>query len=219
MATTRAKRKAREAKEGLYRQLVLEAAGRVFSRKGYDDARIGEVAEESGISLQTLYSVFPGKAAIYHAIHESGDEELHRRAVESSQGIADPVASMLAGLRATTLYFLEHPDFLRMRLHGGFAWGAEEIAAGSLGRTEARRAALEMLRAACQRCMDEGLFVDRDPGLMARMMVAMQQVELAHWLEGDMQSDPEEVSRDIEEQVERAFRVPAGCASNEAAGG
>jgi AcrR family transcriptional regulator len=206
VAAKGAKKKAKRAKEGLYRQLVLDAAQSVFAEKGYDDAKIGEIAEESGISLQTLYSVFPGKANIYQAIQESGDRELHDRALESSQQFSDPLGTMLAGLRATTLYFLENPDFLRLRLLGGFTWGAEASAAGSRGRTEAWRAALDMLRVSCTRCIDAGIFIDRDPMLLARMVVSLQQVELAHWLEGGMTTEPESVADELEEQVERAFR-------------
>jgi len=205
-ARQKARAAAREAKEELYRQLVLDAAQRVFAEKGYDDAKMGEIAEASGISLQTLYSVFPGKAGVYHAIHETGDRELHERVAESARGLTDPLAALLAGLRATTRYFLEHPDFLRMRLHGGFTWGTEASAAGHRGRTESWRAALAMLRAACRRCIDAGILVDRDPRLMARMMVAMQQVELAWWLEGGMRGDVDQVVHDVERQVERAFR-------------
>ncbi len=206
-----AKGKARKAKEDLYRQLILEAAQRVFAEKGYDDAKIGEIAEESGVSGQTLYSVFSGKAAIYEAIQMAGDEELHRRAIEWSQAIQAPLPAMLAGLRATTVYFLEQPDFLKLRLHGGFTWGTEAMAAGSRGRTQAWRLAVERLRATCQRCIEEGVFVDRDPGLIARTIVSMQQVELAHWLEGDMATDPEVVAEDLEQQVVRAFRMPAAA--------
>jgi hypothetical protein len=36
----------------------------------------------------------------------------------------------------------------------------------------------------------------------------MQQVELAHWLEGGMTGDPEQLATDLEEQVERAFCRP-----------
>ncbi|MCP5043373.1 MAG: hypothetical protein GY944_20290, partial [bacterium] len=118
---------------------------------------------------------------------------------------------MLAGLRATTVYFLEQPDFLKLRLHGGFTWGTEAMAAGSRGRTQAWRLAVERLRATCQRCIEEGVFVDRDPGLIARTIVSMQQVELAHWLEGDMATDPEVVAEDLEQQVVRAFRMPAAA--------
>lgn len=202
-----AKGKARRAKEELYRQLIVEAAQSVFANKGYDTAKIGEIAEMSGVSLQTLYSVFPGKAAIYQAIQEAGDQELHRRAVEWSQAIPDPLPAMLAGLSATTMYFLEHPDFLRLRLHGGFTWGAEPIAAGSQERTESWRLALERLRAACARCIETNVFIDRDPNLIARTVVSMQQVELAHWLEGGMVRDPAQVSADLERQVTRAFHV------------
>lgn len=202
-----AKGKARRAKEDLYRQLILDAAQSLFADKGYDAAKIGEIAELSGVSLQTLYSVFPGKAAIYQAIQEAGDQELHRGAVEWSQSIPEPLPAMLAGLRATTIYFLEHPDFLKLRLHGGFTWGAEPTEAGSQGRTESWRLALERLRAACQRCIESGVFIDRDPSLIARMVVSMQQVELAHWLEADMAADPERVADDLEEQVTRAFRT------------
>ena len=207
LAARGAKRKAKRAKEDLYRQLILDAAESVFARKGYDATKIGEIAQESGVSLQTLYSVFPGKLAIYEAVHASGDEELHRRAIESSQGETDPLAALLAGLRAATLFFLDHPDFLRLRLHGGFTWGTEAVAAGSRRRSRAWRAALEMVRLSCQRCIEAGIFVDRDPSLLARMVVSIQQVELAHWLEGGMCDDPEVVANAIEDQIERAFRL------------
>lgn len=208
MAVNGAKGKARKAKEELYRQLILDAAAELFAEKGYDDVKIGEIAEGSGVSPQTLYSVFPGKADIYRAIQEHGDEELHRRAIEDSQSITDPLRAMLAGLRATTLFFLEQPNFLKLRLHGGFTWGAEASAAGSRGQTIAWRDALELLRVACKRCIETGVFVDRDPTLIARMVVSMQQVELAHWLDGGMSDDPERVATDLEEHVERAFRRP-----------
>lgn len=205
-----AKGKARRAKEDLYRQLVLDAAQSLFADKGYDATKIGEIAEQSGVSLQTLYSVFPGKASIYQAIQEAGDQELHRRAIEWSNGVRDPLLSMLAGLRATTIYFLENPDFLKLRLHGGFTWGTEPSAAGSQERTEAWRLALDRLTSACERCIESGVFVERHPSLIARMVVSMQQVELAHWLEGGMERDAEHVANDLEKQVTRAFRAPSG---------
>ena len=98
--------------------------------------------------------------------------------------------------------------FLKLRLHGGFTWGAEPSGAGSQVRTEAWRAALERLRSACQRCIEDGIFIDRDPSLIARLIVSMQQVELAHWLEGGMTGDPAVVAKDLEDQVERAFHRP-----------
>lgn len=207
-----AQRAAREAKGALYRQLVLEAAEAVFADKGYDETKMGEVAEASGLSLQTLYSVFPGKESIYRAVQEQGDRALHSRVLASTEGLKDPLQAVLTGLRVTTQYFLEHPDFLRIRLHGGFTWGTEASAAGDRERSESWRAALEMLRAACERCIADHVFVDRDPDLIARMTVSMQQVELAHWLEGGMSGDPAQVVAELEAQVQRAFLMAPGAA-------
>lgn len=202
----------REAKEALYRDLVLEGAARIFGRKGYEDAKMEEIAGESGLSLQTVYAVFAGKAEIYRTLHEAGDLALLRRATEAVRGIEDPREALLAGVRAYALYFLEHPDFLRMQLREGLFWGSESVAAGSRERSAAWRAGVDMLTTAFARCIERGVFVARDPRLMARMMVAMQQVELAHWLEGGMQQDPDEVVREIQAQLERSFR-PAEAGS------
>jgi hypothetical protein len=40
---------------------------------------------------------------------------------------------------------------------------------------------------------------------MARMMIAMQQVQLASWVEREMEPDPEELVAEIERQVRRSF--------------
>ena len=44
----------REARRNMYRQVITQAAEAVFAKKGFADARMGEVALEAGISLKTL---------------------------------------------------------------------------------------------------------------------------------------------------------------------
>ena len=200
-----AKRRARSARLELYRQLVLEAAEQVFAAKGYDDAKMEEIAARAGLSLQTLYSACAGKADIHRAIHEAGDAELLARATEAARGADGALAALLAGVRAYTGYFLERPDFLRMHLQEGFSWGTERAGARSQGRTAAWREGIDMMTAAFQRGIDEGRLVPGDPRLMARTTIAMQQVRLAHWLEGGMEEDPAAVLEDIEAQVLRSF--------------
>jgi AcrR family transcriptional regulator len=196
----------REVKQALYRELVLEAAVSVFAEHGYEDAKMEEIAQASGIALGTLYSVFSGKAEIFRTLHEQVDSELLSRAVECVRDLDDPLEVVLAGVRAYTEYFLQHPDLLRMHLAEGHTWGTEEAGAGNRARTEAWRAGVEMLARAFARCIEEEIFVDGDPQLMARMMVAMQQVQLAHWVETGMQRSRQDVVEEMVEQVERSFR-------------
>ena len=49
------------------RQLILEAARRVFLESGFAGARTRRIAEEAGITEALLYRFFPSKLAIYEA--------------------------------------------------------------------------------------------------------------------------------------------------------
>ena len=43
------------------RRLILEAAVRVFARKGYHTCRVGDIAEEAGVAHGLLYHYFRSK--------------------------------------------------------------------------------------------------------------------------------------------------------------
>jgi len=215
VAATKRRTKVRQGKQALYRELVLEAAQEVFAEYGYDDAKMEEISRASGLALGTLYTVFSGKAEIFRAVHESADQELLRRAAACVQGLENPLEIVLAGVRTYTEYFLQHPDLLRMHLAEGQTWGTEGAGVGSRERTEAWRAGVEMLTRAFAHCIEVGVFVPGDPQLMARMMIAMQQVQLAHWMEGDMERPHEEVVEEMIEQVKRSFcRAASGRRGN-----
>lgn len=205
MADVRGRRRVREAKKALYQQLVLEAAEGVFAAKGYEEAKIEEIARESGLSLGTLYSVFAGKAEVFRAVHEHHDAALLRRGLEAARGIVDPLEALLAGVRGYTGYFLEHPDFLRMNLQGGITWGTASAGAESRSRTEAWERGVEMLSFAIGRCVEKGSLHAGEPRLLARMLIAMQQVQLAHWIESGMAEPPEAVVARLSGDVRRFF--------------
>lgn len=190
-----------EAKRGLYRRLILDGAQRVFAERGYDDARMEEIAVASGLSIGTVYSVFSGKAEIFAAVNEEGDAALFQRAREAARDDMDALAVVLAGVEAYVTWFLEHPDFLRMRLRAA-PWGS-----GSEARdrepSRAFRDGLDLLRRSVARCIAEGSFVPGDPDLVARTMIAMQQVQLAWWLESGR--PPAEIVAEVIAQVRRSF--------------
>jgi AcrR family transcriptional regulator len=50
------------------RELVLEAAGRVFGRLGYEATRMADVADEAGVATGLLYKHFPSKHALFSAL-------------------------------------------------------------------------------------------------------------------------------------------------------
>lgn len=75
----------REEKRKRTRRSILEAAVRVFARKGVLEARISDIAQEAGVGHGTVYLYFKGKNGILHAIHE----ELMAHALREVKEYAD----------------------------------------------------------------------------------------------------------------------------------
>ena len=196
---------ARKARSDLYRQLILDAAEGAFAQRGVEDTKMEEIAAQSGLSLGTLYSVFSGKLDLVRAVHETRLGEVLQRAADAARGLDEPLAMLLAGVRSYVEFFVVHPDYLRMHLREGYAWGLIDSSLSTREQADAWREGVAMQTALFERGIAEGVFHPGDPKRMARMMIAMQQVQLASWVEGEMELAPEELIGEIERQVRRSF--------------
>jgi AcrR family transcriptional regulator len=169
------------------------------------ETSVEEIAREAGVSIGTLYRTFPdGKAEIHTAIQEHRGAELvdHVRrkgmkAFEQSQHVVD---AMLEGMTALVDYMVSHPDFLRLTLQQSWISGSDDQTAAQLALREAATGeTVEGMRVG----IASGAFIDRDPRLLARTLVALQQAHLSHWLENPRPA--EEVSADLREMFLRSF--------------
>jgi AcrR family transcriptional regulator len=61
------------------RERVLAAAAKVFARRGYHRATVGEIASEAGHTIGALYSNFSGKEALFLAL---ADRQVAERIAE-----------------------------------------------------------------------------------------------------------------------------------------
>jgi AcrR family transcriptional regulator len=91
-------------------QLILDVAGQVFARVGYESAPMDEIADRAGVSKPMLYTYFGSKEGLYLAYIERAGGELIERLV----GAAPPEDQSTAGLKARITEFLafveEHGD-------------------------------------------------------------------------------------------------------------
>jgi TetR/AcrR family fatty acid metabolism transcriptional regulator len=71
------------------RDLILEAAIRVFARMGYHGARVSDIAREAGIAYGLVYHYFKNKEEILSTIFE----ERWAGFLEAVEGIADAAGS------------------------------------------------------------------------------------------------------------------------------
>jgi AcrR family transcriptional regulator len=200
----------RDARAAMYTELILTAATAVFAREGYDATKVQQIAKEAGISLGTLYEVFPGKFEIWRAIHERHLGALFQvtLAEMARAGAADLLDQLLVGLETYLRYLVSHPDYLRLHLLDGSAW-ALGTGLRSNVQLEAWERGKGLMTDLLTRGIEEGAFVDEDPELLAQIMIGMHQVRLAHWVKGGMKASPAEVVARIQAHTIRAFFAPA----------
>lgn len=73
------------------RRLILEAAVRVFARRGFHTSRVGDIAEEAGVAHGLLYHYFESKDEVLRTVFRENWRELVARfeQVEGSDSRAD----------------------------------------------------------------------------------------------------------------------------------
>jgi AcrR family transcriptional regulator len=204
MPRPRARDLARRARNDVYRQHVFEAAERVFAERGFESARLQEISRAAGLSMGTIYAIFPSKNDLYRAILEERGQELLGLVREVAARKTPPRATLEALIDLYIGYFASHPEFLRMHLRAGTSW-ALSPSSGSDTQVAHWQAIHALQSDVFRRGVAEGVFVDEDPAYLARMFSVMDQVLLADWVAGGMKAGREELARRLRRQVERAF--------------
>jgi AcrR family transcriptional regulator len=108
------------------RALIVEAAGRLFGERGYDDTRIDDIAAAAGVTKPIVYRHFDGKRALYLSLLER-----HREDLSSFAGAVPAEGDLELRLRTVLEVWIEYVE-----THA-YAWkllfrdtgGGEEVAA------------------------------------------------------------------------------------------
>ena len=81
------------------RELLLDAAVRVFARKGAGAAAIHEIAAEAGVANGTFYNYFETREALLEATSVRLAERLHLAVAASRTAVDDPAERVAIGCR------------------------------------------------------------------------------------------------------------------------
>ena len=74
------------------REEIIQAAVKVFYKKGVDHATMDDIAEVAELSKATLYLYFTSKEEIYYFVHLDGFEKLFRMMNKAVEKLKCPVA-------------------------------------------------------------------------------------------------------------------------------
>ncbi|HET6864760.1 MAG TPA: TetR/AcrR family transcriptional regulator [Solirubrobacteraceae bacterium] len=91
-------------------QLILDVAGQVFARAGYEAAPMDEIADRAGVSKPMLYTYFGSKEGLYLAYIERAGGELLERLVGAKAPDGSPASMLRARITEFLSFVEEHRD-------------------------------------------------------------------------------------------------------------
>jgi TetR/AcrR family fatty acid metabolism transcriptional regulator len=96
------------------RRQILDAAVRVFARKGFHASRVGDIAEEAGVAHGLLYHYFDSKDAVLEAVFQENWNVLLER-IGSVEETDEPAVDQLRHVATIILRtWLHLPDVVRV---------------------------------------------------------------------------------------------------------
>ena len=202
MANRKLQDKARQARTDLYREHVLDAAEEIFAARGFESAKLQEISRRAGVSMGTIYAVFPGKEDLFRGILDRCGQEMLQVARAGAHGDPDPRIALDRLIEAYIDYFIAHPSFLRMHLRLGTSWVLGP-AMGSPGQVQLWAEIHALQAELMRRGIAAGTFVDEDPEFLAKIFSALDQVLLADWVAGGMKADRDELVARLRRLVDR----------------
>jgi len=196
--------KARQARNELYRQHILDAAEVVFAERGFENAKLQDIGRLAEVSMGTIYALFPGKEELFRAILDARGRELLQVAHDGARSDADPRVALDRLIEAYIDYFIAHPNFLRMHLRLGTSWVLGPTM-GSPGQVQLWAEIHALQAELMRRGIAAGAFVDEDPAFLAKIFSALDQVMLADWVADGMKADRDELLARMRRLVGRAI--------------
>jgi TetR/AcrR family transcriptional regulator, fatty acid metabolism regulator protein len=179
------------------RRQLLDAAVRVFARKGFHASRVGDIAEEAGVAHGLLYHYFKSKDQVLEAVfHENWSILIAR--IESVEETDEPAADQIRHIAAIVLRtWLHLPDVVRVVIQ---EFGRSPELAERVGELTLP---IDALKRVISRGIERGEFrKDIDPAFAATVVYGSIDELLTAWVLGRLPSDEEAVARAEQTLVE-----------------
>ena len=94
---------------------ILEAAVKVFARKGFHSARIAEIAKEAKVASGTIYLYFKNKDYILISVFEESLDHVIREMLKDLEGLSTPEDKLRVFIKSHLRMLMEHRDLAEVR--------------------------------------------------------------------------------------------------------
>jgi AcrR family transcriptional regulator len=171
------------------RRQLLDAAVRVFARKGYHASRVGDIAEEAGVAHGLLYHYFKSKDEVLEAVFHENWSLLQLR-IASVEETDEPAADQLRHIAAIVLRtWLHLPEVVTVVIR---EFGRSPELADRIGELAQP---IEVIQRTIERGIERGEFrSDIDPQFAATVVYGSIDELLTGWVLGRLPSREEDVA-------------------------
>jgi TetR/AcrR family fatty acid metabolism transcriptional regulator len=191
------------------RRLILEAAVRVFARKGFHTCRVGDIAEEAGVAHGLLYHYFRSKDEVLECVFKETWSDIVD-AVQRVEATPEPARERLAGVAKILLRaWRRDPDLVRVVVREIVRTPDLQARIGTI------REAFAATERIIVRAQEDGEFrSDVDPTLASFVFYGALEEILTGWVLGTLDQNDETIARAEQTVVEI---VCGGLAADRAA--
>jgi AcrR family transcriptional regulator len=171
------------------RRQLLDAAVRVFARKGYHASRVGDIAEEAGVAHGLLYHYFKSKDDVLEAVFHENWSLLQLR-IASVLETDEPAADQLRHVSAIVLRtWLHLPEVVTVVIR---EFGRSPELADRIGELAQP---IEVIQQVIERGIERGEFrPDIDPQFAATVVYGSIDELLTGWVLGRLPSGEADVA-------------------------
>jgi len=103
----------REEKKRQTKKAILEAAVRLFDKKGFEKTSIQELANEAGVGKGTIYTYFQTKSEIFYAFCEEQLEFVHTELANKTDPNAPVIEQVMTVFMGEFLHVTQNREFGR----------------------------------------------------------------------------------------------------------
>jgi TetR/AcrR family fatty acid metabolism transcriptional regulator len=182
------------------RRRILDAAVRVFARRGYHGARVGDIATEAGVAHGLLYHYFSSKDEVLETVFRDNFGELLERfrAVEAS---AEAAPDKLAGIAKILLRtWRNDPDLVTVMVRDVARSARLQEQIAEVGE------AFAIVQRVIEQGQREGSFrPELDPRLASWIVYGGLEEVLTGWVLGQLPDGDDEVARAERTAIELAL--------------
>ncbi len=172
------------------RRVILDAAVRVFARRGYHGSRVGDIAEEAGIAHGLLYHYFASKEEVLATVFRENWGRL-LEAFHQVEASGEPAPEQLRRVAKILLRsWRDDPDLVRVMVREVARSPHLQQQVGEI------REAFLVIQRIVERGQAEGTFRgDLEPRLVSWIFYGALEELLTGWVLGQLPDGDEEVAR------------------------